>query len=207
MTPYERAKACLEGLPHDPDWDDCDVGEAQRVLPALIASGMSRLMVYVAGPMGTGDLTRNVRAAILAAEEIRRMGHAPYVPHLSVLWDAIAPVSYEGWMELDLAWLARCDVLLRLPGASPGADREVAEAERLGIPVVRSVKELEQTARMLLTADGLNTVLRRFWTHLVVYGLAVLIRDARGDLRLADPREVFFHPRNTAEPKGADEKH
>lgn len=34
MSAIERIR---ESLLHDPDWDDCDVGEAQRVLPALIA--------------------------------------------------------------------------------------------------------------------------------------------------------------------------
>ena len=40
------------------------------------------------------------------------------------------------WMPDFLLWLASCDELVRLPGESAGADREVSEARRLGIPVV-----------------------------------------------------------------------
>ena len=36
---------------------------------------------------------------------------------------------------LDLRLVERCDVLVRLPGDSAGADREVAHARRRGIPV------------------------------------------------------------------------
>jgi hypothetical protein len=45
-------------------------------------------------------------------------------------------------MELDFGWVRRCDAVLRLPGASSGADREVALAERLGLPVFGSVDEV-----------------------------------------------------------------
>ena len=42
--------------------------------------------------------------------------------------DADAFAEYETWMEYDLAWLGACEALLRLPGHSPGADREVRYA-------------------------------------------------------------------------------
>jgi len=41
-------------------------------------------------------------------------------------------------MRSDLAWLEKCDVLIRLPVHSPGADREVRKARQLWIPVVRT---------------------------------------------------------------------
>jgi hypothetical protein len=47
----------------------------------------------------------------------------------------IHPHAYETWLTLDLIWLATCDAVWRLPGVSAGADREVAEAQRLGLPV------------------------------------------------------------------------
>ena len=36
----------------------------------------------------------------------------------------------------DFEQVARCDLVVRLPGGSSGADRECALAHRLGIPVV-----------------------------------------------------------------------
>jgi hypothetical protein len=91
--------------------------------------------IYVAGPITKGDQHLNVRNAILAAEQLRAAGFVPFLPHLCFAWHMIAPVDYEEWMAYDFAWIARCDALVRLPGESNGADREVLEAERLGLPV------------------------------------------------------------------------
>jgi hypothetical protein len=41
-----------------------------------------------------------------------------------------------------LAWLAKCDAVLRITGESPGADREVKEAMRLNIPVYLGIDQL-----------------------------------------------------------------
>ena len=65
-------------------------------------------------------------------------GWAPYIPHLSFYWHTLYPHDYEVWMKLDLSWIERCDVLLRLPGLSKGADREVEHAIKLGVPVYGS---------------------------------------------------------------------
>jgi hypothetical protein len=93
--------------------------------------------VYVAGPYTKGDVAINVRDAILA-----HAGYAPYVPHLSHFWHLIIPHGYKFWMALDMEWLIRCDILLRLPGESEGGDKEVEAAEAYGIPVVHTILEL-----------------------------------------------------------------
>lgn len=98
------------------------------------------MRVYIGGPITLGHMIDNIRTAIQAATVIRDLGHAPYVPHLSLLWDLVCPRPYEDWLALDLEWLAVCDCLVRLPGESPGADREVAEARRLGLPVYEGVE-------------------------------------------------------------------
>lgn len=97
--------------------------------------------VYIAGPISK-DTIVSVRRAILAAGTLDANGCCCYVPHLSVLADMVQPRRYEDWLALDFAWLAKCDALFRLPGKSPGADREVDEAKRLGIPVFGSMGEL-----------------------------------------------------------------
>jgi len=97
---------------------------------------MSR--IYVAGPLSRDPLG-GTRAAVLAASRLMDAGHTPYVPHLSVLWEMISPRPYEDWIRMGLAWVAQCDALVRLPGESPGADREVAEARRLGLPLFEGV--------------------------------------------------------------------
>jgi hypothetical protein len=98
---------------------------------------VKNVYVYVAGPLnGSGTQDRNIRRACLVAEEIRRAGLVPFVPHLNVLWALVCPTEgEEEWMRWDLAWLEKCDALYRLSGVSPGADREVARAKQLGISV------------------------------------------------------------------------
>lgn len=96
---------------------------------------MSRLYVYVAGPYTQGDPTENTANAIRAGNALFDLGIYPYIPHMSHFWHAQHPRDYEDWMDLDFAWLERCDMLFRLPGYSPGADREVEHAHRLNIPI------------------------------------------------------------------------
>ncbi len=97
--------------------------------------------VYVAGPYTHGDVEENVAAAMLAADALIRAGMAPYVPHLWHFQHAAYLQPYEVWTALDMEWLRVCDAVVRIPGRSPGADAEVAEARRLGIPVFGSVEE------------------------------------------------------------------
>jgi hypothetical protein len=93
------------------------------------------MRVYLAGPYTLGCQAANVRAAVLAADRLLSAGHAPCTPHLSHLADLLCPRPYEDWLRLCLAWLAVSEALVRLPGRSEGADREEAEARRLGLPV------------------------------------------------------------------------
>lgn len=101
-----------------------------------------RTRVYVSGPISHGDQAVNVRNGILAAAELLDAGYAPYCPHLTHFWQSIHPQTYEQWLALDFEWLPLCDVLLRLPGHSPGADREVALACKCSITVCHSVREV-----------------------------------------------------------------
>lgn len=114
------------------------------------------IAIYIAGPITNGDQFVNCRNAILAGEQLRVAGHAPYVPHLSSLWQMIAPVDYEGWMLLDFAWIERCDALLRIPGESSGADREMEHARAKGIPVFLSIKSVLEWAalRVAIANEG-----------------------------------------------------
>lgn len=100
-----------------------------------------KLLVYVAGPMSKGGLLENVRIAMREANRLVDAGYAVALPHLSVYWDIVHPRSYEAWMDLDLCTIEHCDALVRLPGESPGADREVAHARAHGVPVSLGVDE------------------------------------------------------------------
>lgn len=95
----------------------------------------SKPWVYVSGPYSGGDVVLNVRAAIKAGKRLRGCGCVQIVPHTSMLAHLIEPEDYEYWLSLDLDLIEGCDAVLRLPGDSPGGDREVARAEALGLPV------------------------------------------------------------------------
>lgn len=100
------------------------------------------MRVYIAAPYTHPDPIVNTRNAILAGEEVSNRGHIPYIPHLNLLWHMVAPHEPSFWYAYDLCWLPLCDALLRLPGASEGADREVEQAKALGMPVYYSIEEL-----------------------------------------------------------------
>jgi hypothetical protein len=52
------------------------------------------------------------------------------------------PRPYEFWLELDNQFLPFCEAVLRLPGLSSGADKEVVLAQEIGIPVFTEIAEL-----------------------------------------------------------------
>lgn len=94
----------------------------------------TRPMLYVAGPYTNPDPVHNTHSAVRVATAIyEHTEWVPFVPHLSLLWHMVEPRPVEFWYELDLHQMAHCDAIVRLPGASSGADREVVEAAKLGL--------------------------------------------------------------------------
>ncbi len=102
--------------------------------------------VYVAGPITRGDTLVNIRNGMLAGTELTKRGFVPFIPHNDFIQYILDPVTldYETILRLDLAWIERCDALLRLEGDSPGADREVAHAQKLGLLVTSDIEYLEE---------------------------------------------------------------
>lgn len=92
--------------------------------------------VYIAGPYSKGDVVLNIQAAVHAANEVLKRGFTPFIPHLTHLWHMVSPKPYQEWLDYDMEWLTLCDWVLRIPGDSGGADKEVAVAQRLCIPVI-----------------------------------------------------------------------
>ena len=110
--------------------------------------------VYVASPYTKGDVAVNVREAILAGNALADLGYAPFIPVLTHFWHLVCPRPYEFWCELDNQFLPHCDAILRVPGESVGADREVALAKSLGIPDFHSVGELHQYFKNAAFIEG-----------------------------------------------------
>ena len=123
----------------------CDriIAKDSWFIPVAPIVPYQKQVVYISGPYTKGDVSQNVRNACYAANEVLRIGHIPFVPHLTHLWHLITPKPYEEWLEIDFALIPKMDAMLRLPGESKGADREVELARSLGIPVYYSIREIQ----------------------------------------------------------------
>lgn len=97
-----------------------------------------RPMLYVAGPYTNPDPVENThRAAKVGTAIYEYSDWVPFVPHLSLLWHMVTPRNEAHWYALDLAQMSHCDAIVRLPGASTGADREMEVAREWGLREVR----------------------------------------------------------------------
>lgn len=121
---------------------------------------MKKLRVYIAGPLTAGDRMANIKQAILAGDAVLKAGHIPFIPHLNSFWEMLCYNSPDTWLEWDFAWLHLCDCLIRLPGYSPGSDRETAEASKRDM-LLFTLNEFLRFARVMAesereTEDGGN---------------------------------------------------
>lgn len=116
-----------------------------------------KIKVYVAGPISKGDQHLNCRNGIEACDKLLMKGFIPFCPFLTGFWHTIFPHHYEVWMEYDFEWLKACECVLRLPGESSGADREVKLAESIGLPVFHSIEALERFYSGCHTKTGVET--------------------------------------------------
>ena len=114
------------------------------------------LLILIAGPYrsGTDDepelMAANLRALEEAAWPIFRAGHVPMIGEwvaLPVLTSAGAtgvldPLAEQVMYPTAQRLLQHCDAVLRLPGASTGADQDVRIAEERGLPVYFRVEDI-----------------------------------------------------------------
>ena len=116
----------------------------------------TELLVLVAGPYrsGTGDVPSQLAANVRAMEDyalpIFRAGHVPIVGE----WLALPLVDLAGSTHIgDAAFdeifhpiaerlLARCDAVLRIGGASQGADQMAHSARERGLSVFTRLQEI-----------------------------------------------------------------
>lgn len=119
-----------------------------------------RTRIYVAAPLSKGDRLANVQRAVDAGRELIQRGYAPLIPHLSNAMDPDDSLGYEAWLEIALAWVIQADAVLRLPGESAGADREVSLATAIGIPVYFGLDDL-RCSPPSQGHEGFHTVLRQ----------------------------------------------
>jgi hypothetical protein len=114
------------------------------------------LMILIAGPYrsGTNDdperMRSNLRALEAVALPLFRAGHIPMIGE----WVALPLLDVGGSTRVgDPLWeeilypvahrlLTKCDAVLRLEGASNGADNDVRLARERGLPVYHRLEEV-----------------------------------------------------------------
>lgn len=104
-----------------------------------------RLRVYLAGPMSGGDRFENITSAIRTARTMVQDGLAPYVPQFDAYMFPGEDITWNGFLEWDLEWVAVSEAVYRLPGPSKGADLECLKAAERGIPVFYGTEDYEPT--------------------------------------------------------------
>jgi len=110
---------------------------------------MSRTIVYLSGPLSTNaptlhDRLANVGGFIDAHRALmERGGYSVIDPGLTFYVDPNEGYSHESWIAADLPLVELAHVVVRLPGASRGADEECQHAMDCGIPVVTLAELLE----------------------------------------------------------------
>ena len=100
-------------------------------------------VIYIASAYTVGDVAANVAVQMEAAHRIMDMEHCPIAPLLSHFLHLYQQRPYQDWINVDLELIKRCDIVLRLPGVSSGADGEVQLALQCNIPVCYGWSKLE----------------------------------------------------------------
>jgi hypothetical protein len=118
------------------------------------------MLILIAGPYrsGTDDdpllLERNLRRLESAAWPIFEAGHIPMIGE----WVALPVLRGAGGTSVAdqiadrilypaaARLIEHCDAVLRLEGASAGADQDVVLAQKRGIPVYHQIDEIPRAA-------------------------------------------------------------
>jgi hypothetical protein len=107
------------------------------------------LRVYVAGPYSAPIREireQNTARAAEAATEVMRRGHDAFCPHtmshpIEEL-DTERQIGYESYMRTDFGIIDRWATALLFLAPSPGADRELERATKLGLRIFHSIDEV-----------------------------------------------------------------
>ena len=122
------------------------------------------LMILIAGPYrsGTNDdprlIAQNLDRLESFASQVYKIGHVPMIGE----WVALPlmkqagstspadPIAAQYLYPVANRLLQHCDAVLRIPGASKGADQDVRIAEERGLPVYSRLEEIPVIASQAL---------------------------------------------------------
>lgn len=112
--------------------------------------GKESMYIMIAGPYTAGSSDKaqwdkNHRELNKYAYEVYLKGHIPVIG-VNVALPIIETVGFDTFdalmMPISLAMAEKCDAVLRIGGASKGADQEVEVFKRKGLPVYYALDEI-----------------------------------------------------------------
>lgn len=129
------------------------------MIQTTVISMTKPLLILIAGPYRSGTngdpdlIARNLARLEEVSGPIFRLGHVPMIgewvalPILRTLEPADSDADADAdagdvMYETAHRLLQHCDAVLRLPGESSGADKDVEIAQQRGLPVYRSLEEI-----------------------------------------------------------------
>lgn len=120
------------------------------------------MLILIAGPYrsGTNDdpvlMKKNLERLESVALPLFRKGHVPFIGE----WIALPLIRLAGsrrpgdeaWEEIQYPvahrMLEKCDAILRMEGASKGADEDVRKAKEMGLPVYYHLEDVPDVSRI-----------------------------------------------------------
>lgn len=109
------------------------------------------MRIYICGPYSANNVIQvlnNIREGMAAGTRLFAKGYSPFVPfhdHLFHFQPGSEALTVQDYYRYSLDWLSVSEAVLVLPGweNSVGTKAEIAEAERLGIPVFYDEADLD----------------------------------------------------------------
>ena len=112
---------------------------------------IKKKLIYTAGKYSGetySEIDDNIRKAEHVAIQLWVKGWGVICPHKNTahlgVFEAVANISYEDWLEADLEMIRRCDAIFMLKDwrESNGAKREHALAIEIGIPIYYNIADV-----------------------------------------------------------------
>lgn len=123
---------------------DIKINITSRINTTKINKKDTKLKVFISSPYTIGDKEINVQNSLAIADTLMDMGTTPFAPLLTHYQGLSFARKEQDWIDWDIEWLLLCDIVLRLPGKSVGADAEVKIALENDILVLYSLEDLQK---------------------------------------------------------------
>ena len=105
--------------------------------------------IYIAGKLNAMavDYLYNVHKMMVTAQEVKSAGYSVYVPAIDLLMGIMhGYTKYEEYFDNSQPWIECADAIFLVPGweSSEGTKREIALAEKNGVPIFSDIEKMNE---------------------------------------------------------------